>query len=92
MVRFQCGYLNRNGHNQGKFLNMTDKYLLQRLFETAAHCRKAQQDYYNQKGTFETNPLKKSYYEETRRREVDLDKLLVKLRELVPELTAPAKG
>jgi len=71
---------------------MNEKYLLEQLFQKSAACRKAQQEYYGYKGDLKTDALKKSYLQESRRREQDLDRLLVTIRSLMPELaTEPVK-
>lgn len=66
---------------------MNDRYLLSELFKKAAAARKAQREYYAFRGDPKTDPLKKSYLQEAQRREQDLGRLLVKLREIVPELS-----
>lgn len=64
---------------------MTDRYLLEQLFKKAAAARKAQRDYYAYKGRPD-DPIKRSYLQEAQRREVDLDRLLVAIREQLPNL------
>ena len=65
---------------------MDAKYLLEQLFRKTVAMRKAQRDYYNYKGDPKTDPLKKSYLQEAQRREEDIDKLIVKLPIVMPEL------
>lgn len=65
---------------------MDPKYLLTQLYKKAAAMRKAQTEYYNHKGDPKTDPLKKSYLQEARRREQDLDMLMVKIPQLAPEI------
>jgi hypothetical protein len=65
---------------------MDPKYLLTQLFSKAAALRKAQKDYYSYHGDLKTDPLKRAYLQESQRREQDLDKLLIQIRTVMPEL------
>lgn len=66
---------------------MDYRFFLIQLFMKVAAMRKAQKDYYAYKGDPKTDPLKQAYLQEAQRREQDLDALMVKLPQLVPELT-----
>jgi hypothetical protein len=70
---------------------MNTKYLLQQLFDRIDLVRKAQRAYYGHKADPKTDPLKKQYLAESKRREADLDALMVNIPKLCPQILSAEK-
>jgi hypothetical protein len=70
---------------------MNDRYLLEELFKKSVAVRKGQRDYYSYKGRLD-DPMKRSYLQESQRREVDLDRLLATMVKADPKLAEIAKN
>jgi hypothetical protein len=65
---------------------MTDYYLLTVLVEKTKEMRRAQENYRKQPGDPRTDELKKQYWAEKNRREVDVDRLMTQIKAARPEL------
>jgi hypothetical protein len=72
---------------------MNDKYLLQQLFQKSAACRKAQKGYYACKEDLKTSALKQAYYADAKHKEQDLDKILINILTVIPDMASlPVSG
>lgn len=65
---------------------MNEKYLLEQLLIAGDLMRKAQTDYWAYKADPRTDPIKKAYLQESKRREQDYDKMRGEIRRAIPEL------
>jgi len=69
---------------------MSPEYLLTNLFERVVESRKAQKAYYAHKAPFD-DPIKKAHLQEAQRREQDVDRLVIMICAVRPDLAAKAK-
>lgn len=66
---------------------MDDRYLLEELLKRVLLARKAQRAYYGYRARLD-DPMKRSYLQESQRREVDLDRTVDALGKVDPKLKA----